>query len=78
MAGLFYAHSGGPPSVGSKWVQCFVRRDPIVHIKVGRAIDHLRVEAVTPEALKGWFELFKRIQCAGKIKPENMWNMGLP
>jgi hypothetical protein len=27
------------------------------------------------DGLKGWFELFKRIQSTGKIKLENMWNM---
>jgi hypothetical protein len=38
-------------------------------MKVGRAIDHLRVEAVTLEALTDWFTLFKRIKDAGNIKP---------
>jgi Tc5 transposase DNA-binding domain/helix-turn-helix, Psq domain len=41
MAGLFSAHSGGPPSVGSHWVQRFIQRHPIIHVKVGRAIDYL-------------------------------------
>jgi Tc5 transposase DNA-binding domain/helix-turn-helix, Psq domain len=75
MAGLFSAYSGGPPSVGTKWVQRFIRRHPLVHVKVGRVIDHLRVEAATPEGLQGWFELFNRIKSAGNIKAENMWNM---
>jgi hypothetical protein len=75
MAGLFSAYSGGPPSVRTKWVQRFIRRHPLVHVKVGRAIDHLRVEAATPEGLQGWFELFNRIKSAGNIKAENMWNM---
>jgi DDE superfamily endonuclease/Tc5 transposase DNA-binding domain/helix-turn-helix, Psq domain len=75
MAGLFSAHAGGPPSVGINWVQRFVRRHPLIHVKVGRAIDHLRVEATTAEGLQGWFELFNRIKSAGNIKAENMWNM---
>jgi Tc5 transposase DNA-binding domain/helix-turn-helix, Psq domain len=75
VAGLFSAHSGGPPSIGSHWVQRFVQRHPIIHIKVGRAIDHLRVEATTPEGLQGWFELFNQIKSVGNIKAENMWNM---
>jgi Tc5 transposase DNA-binding domain/helix-turn-helix, Psq domain len=72
MAGLFSAHSGGPPSVGSHWVQRFIQRHPLVHVKVGRAIDHLQVEAATPEGLQTWFELFNRIKSAGNIKPENI------
>jgi Tc5 transposase DNA-binding domain/helix-turn-helix, Psq domain len=75
MAGLFSAYSGGPPSVGSKWVRRFIRRHPAIHVKVGRAIDHLQVEATTPEALQTWFELFNRIKSASNIMPENMWNM---
>jgi DDE superfamily endonuclease/Tc5 transposase DNA-binding domain/helix-turn-helix, Psq domain len=75
MAGLFSGFSGGPSTVGSKWVQRFVQRHSIVHTKVGRAIDHLRVEAVTPDALKSWFELFRRIKLDYRIKPENIWNM---
>jgi len=75
MAGLVSFHSGGPAECGTHWVRRFVQRHNIVHTKVGRAIDHLRVEAVTPEALTEWFALFKRIKDAGNIKPQNMWNM---
>jgi phage terminase large subunit-like protein len=42
---------------------------------VDRAINHLRVEAVTLDALKSWFELFWRIKLDYRIKPENIWNM---
>jgi Tc5 transposase DNA-binding domain/helix-turn-helix, Psq domain len=75
MAGLFSAHTGGPSSIGIKWVQRFIRRHPLIHVKVGRAIDHLRVEATTLEGLQGWFELFNRIKSVGNIKAENMWNI---
>ena len=50
-----------------------VRR--FLHVKVKRTIDRLRVEAVTPEALEGWFEQFKGIKSAGNIKAGNIWNM---
>jgi Tc5 transposase DNA-binding domain len=72
MAGLFNAHAGGPSSIGTKWVQRFIRRHPLIHVKVGRAINHLRVEATTPEGLQGWFELFNQIKSVGNIKAENM------
>jgi leucyl aminopeptidase len=72
MAGLFSSHSGGPTNCGKRWVQRFVQRHSIVHTKVGRAIDHLRVKAVTPDALKSWFELFERIKQQGNIEPENI------
>jgi Tc5 transposase DNA-binding domain/helix-turn-helix, Psq domain len=75
MAGLFNAHSGGPPFTGSHWVQRFVQRHPIIHIKVRRAIDHLRVKATAPEGLQTWFELFNQIKRAGNIKLENIWNI---
>jgi Tc5 transposase DNA-binding domain len=75
MASLFSSHSGGPTNCGKHWVQRFVQRYPGIHTKVGRATDHLRVEAVTPEALEGWFKLFQRVRQGGDIKPENIWNM---
>jgi Tc5 transposase DNA-binding domain len=75
MASLFSFHSGGPTNCSKHWVQRFVQRYPSIHTKVGRAINHLQVKAVTPEALEGWFELFQRVKQRSNIKPENIWNM---
>jgi Tc5 transposase DNA-binding domain len=76
MASLFSSHSGGPTNCGKHWIQRFAQRYPSIHTKVGRAIDHLRVEAVTPEALEGWFELFQRVKQQGNIKAREYLKYG--
>ena len=74
MAGLISANSGGPPSCGKHWVTRFLQRHPVIHTKIGRSIDQLRIKNTTPEALTKWFELFQNIKRRYNIKPENIWN----
>jgi Tc5 transposase DNA-binding domain/helix-turn-helix, Psq domain len=75
MAGLFSSISGGPAFYGKYWVQRFVQRYSAIYVKVGRAIDHLRVTGISPATLEAWFDLFQKIRQHFSIKAENMWNI---
>src|SRR5277367_2297433 len=62
MAALVSKDSGGPDRVGNNWVDRFLKRHPEIHTKIGVKIDAQRLRNTTPEALKAWFEKFKKVK----------------
>jgi hypothetical protein len=73
-AGLISASSGGPPSVGDKWIQRFLDRHSEVKSKVGRKIDYLRATNTSSSALQPFFQLFLDVIQRHQIQPQNIWN----
>ena len=52
----------------------FLRRNPVLKTKKQFRIDSARVNGVTSDILKAWFQKLK-ILAIEAIKPENRWNM---
>lgn len=75
MAGQISRISGGPNSVGKKWLPRFFTRHPDIHSKLGKSIDALRVQNTNPDDLRAWFALFRRVLTENKVAQEDVWNM---
>lgn len=73
-AGHISQASGGLSTIGINWTRRFLKRNPTIRSKVGKAINYLRVETPTRDALQTFFELFastiKRLQ----VRSRNIWN----
>jgi hypothetical protein len=65
---------GDYKSLGKRWMQAFLRRNPILKTKRFRNIDSQRVNGATIPIIRSWFQLFSLPQIQA-IKPENRWNM---
>ena len=52
----------------------FLRRNPVLKTKKQFRIDSARVNSVTSDILKAWFQKLK-ILAIKAIKPENRWNI---
>jgi hypothetical protein len=61
-------------SLGKRWMAGFLRRNPVLKTKKQFRIDFVRVNSVTSDILKAWFQKLK-IPVIKAIKPENRWNM---
>jgi DDE superfamily endonuclease/Tc5 transposase DNA-binding domain len=75
MVGQISRISGGPNSVGKKWLPRFLARHPEVHSKIGKSIDALRGQNTNPDDLRAWFALFRRFLTENKVAQEDVWNM---
>jgi DDE superfamily endonuclease/Tc5 transposase DNA-binding domain len=75
MAGQISRFSGGPTTVGNKWLPRFFTRHPDIHSKLGKSIDALRIQATSPVDLHAWYSLFRRVLTEYKVAAENVWNM---
>jgi 4-hydroxybenzoate polyprenyltransferase len=52
----------------------FLRRNPVLKTKKQFKINSVRVNSVTSDILKAWFQKLE-ILAIKAIKPENRWNM---
>ena len=52
----------------------FLRRNPVLKTKKQLRIDSVRVNNVTSDIIKGWFQKLK-VPAIKAIKPENRWNI---
>jgi 4-hydroxybenzoate polyprenyltransferase len=65
---------GDYKSLGKRWMQAFLRRNPILKTKRFRNIDSQRVNGATTSIIKSWFRLLAIPQIQA-IKPEHRYNM---
>jgi 4-hydroxybenzoate polyprenyltransferase len=65
---------GDPRPLGKRWMQAFLRRNPILKTKRFRNIDSQRVNGATTPIIKAWFQLLLLPQIQA-IKPEHRYNM---
>jgi DDE superfamily endonuclease/Tc5 transposase DNA-binding domain len=75
MAGQISRFSGGPATVGNKWLSRFFTRHPNIHSKLGKNIDALRIQSTSLTDLRAWFSLFRRVLTENKVAIEDVWNM---
>ena len=65
---------GDQKELGKRWMEGFLRHNPILRTKRARNIDFVRVNNVTILIIKSWF-LRLAIPEIAAIKPENRYNM---
>ena len=65
---------GDHKNLGKRWMDGFLRRNPILRTKRARTIDSVRVNGATTSVIKGWFPRLATPTIAA-IKPENRYNM---
>ena len=61
---------GDNKALGKRWIQAFLRRNPILKTKRARNIDSQRVNGATIPIIKSWFQLLSLPQIQA-IKPEH-------
>ena len=61
--------------LGQDWVPQFIQRHPNLRVKLGQRVKAQRINRVTKEVLKGWFEAYKSLITEQKIKNYNTYNM---
>jgi 4-hydroxybenzoate polyprenyltransferase len=74
IAGRILAISGTNTTLGKRWMQGFLDRNPVLKTKKQFTVDSVRVNGATTEVIKSWF-LKLEIPEIKAIKPENRWNM---
>jgi len=60
--------------LGKRWMEGFLRRNPILKTKKQFRIDSARVNGATSDIIKAWFRKLE-IPAIKIIKAENHWNM---
>jgi 4-hydroxybenzoate polyprenyltransferase len=65
---------GDHKKLGKRWIESFLRRNPILRTKKARNIDSTRVNNATTAIIKSWFSRLS-VPAILAIKPENRWNM---
>ena len=73
-AGRVLAIKGDYKPIGKRWMEGFLRRNPILRTKRARNIDSVRVNGATTPIIKSWFQTLL-IPAITRIKPENLYNM---
>jgi hypothetical protein len=67
--------SGGSTRLGRHWIYRFIHRHPEIATKIGRKIDHERVQAVTPDIVQAFFTQVAATVSNYQVKVRNIWNM---
>ena len=65
---------GDHKELRKRWMEGFLRRNPILRTKKARNIDSVRVNGATTAIIKSWFQRLV-IPAIATIKPENRYNM---
>jgi hypothetical protein len=65
---------GDNQTLGKRWIEGFLRRNPILRTKRARNINSVRVNGATTSVIKDWFRRLA-IPAISLIKPENRWNI---
>jgi hypothetical protein len=73
-AGRILVIKGDHKELGKRWMEGFLRRNPILRTKRARNIDSVRVNGATTAIIKSWFQRLI-IPAIAIIKPENRYNM---
>ena len=61
--------------LGQDWVPRFIQRHPHLQVKLGRRVEAQRMNGVTKEVLRGWFDAYKSLTTTLKIENHNTYNM---
>jgi predicted oxidoreductase len=64
----------GISPVGRNWTYTFIKRTPILTIKLGRTYECQRRLCKTPEVIESWFALVRNIINKHSILPGDMYN----
>jgi len=64
----------GIPSVGRNWTRTFIKRTPILSIKLGRTYECQRRLCETPEIIESWFALVRNTISKHGILPKDIYN----
>ena len=72
--GRILAIKGDYKKLGKRWMEGFLRRNPILQTKRSRSIDLVRMNGATIPIVKSWFQRLA-IPNIATIKPENRYNM---
>jgi hypothetical protein len=75
MAILILRNNGNPSHLGKNWVPHFIRRNPQVKTKQGRALDRKRTQWLYRSHVDKWFQDLAAIVKRKGINPCNYWNM---
>ena len=70
---ILHAKGDGQP-LGRRWMEGFLRRNPILRTKKQLQIESVRVNGATTEVIKKWFQNMA-LPYIKSVKPENRWNM---
>jgi Tc5 transposase DNA-binding domain len=73
-AGRLLVIKGDHKELGKRWMEGFLRRNPILRTKRARNIDSVRVNSATTAVIKSWFQRLV-IPTIATIKPENRYNI---
>jgi hypothetical protein len=73
-ANRLFKIKGGTQELGKRWIEGFLRRNPVLRTKRARNIDSVRVNRATTAVIKDWFTRLN-IPAISSIKPENRWNI---
>jgi hypothetical protein len=73
-AGRLLVIKGDNQPPGKRWMEGFLRRNPILRTKRARSIDSVRVNGATTSIIKDWFHRLA-LPTILSIKPESRWNM---
>jgi DDE superfamily endonuclease len=65
---------GDYQELGKRWIEGFLRRNPILRTKRARNIDSVRVNGATTPIIKSWFQRLS-LPAILAVKPENRYNM---
>ena len=63
------------PTIGTQWIQRFLRRHPELSAIRPRNIDASRIKDTSPERLSKWFADLEKVMEEYDVSPENMYNM---
>ena len=66
--------SGSSETLGKNWITDFSRRNPAIKALKGKHIEKERIEAITPNNIKEFFEVLNESPVKD-VRPANRWNM---
>lgn len=74
MGSFISVESGGSGRVGEHWIYSFFTRHPEVKTKVGKKLDHERVEASNVTKIRSWFRMLRDGFRQFRPTKTNTWN----
>lgn len=75
MASLILRINGVSHTLGKNWIPHFLRRNPRVKTKKGRALDRKRTQNLSSQLIQDWFQSLSSIIEQYDITADAIWNM---
>jgi hypothetical protein len=73
-AGRILRAKGDHQPIGKRWIEGFLRRNPVLKVQRAKSIDSKRVNGATTDIIREWFKRLQ-IPVIQRIKTANRWNM---